>query len=120
VYPTLLGPLTPHTHPLLFGDQVLTVLVRCHPVFVNSPEALEALLLCIRSTQAQCSSGAKRARLALLLHITQVGTPCAPPLPCSPNPCLPTPSPSSAHSMLMLMYVYDGIGRGTRGAAMCT
>lgn len=51
--------------------KVLTVLVRCHPVFVNSPEALDNLLLCIRSTQSQCSSGAKRARLALLLHITQ-------------------------------------------------
>ncbi len=52
--------------------QVVTVLVRCHPMFVHTAEALEDLLTRIRRAQAQCSSGAKRARLALLLHITQV------------------------------------------------
>ena len=53
--------------------QVLTTLVRCHPLFIDTPAALTDLLARINEALSECSSGAKRARLALLLRIVQVG-----------------------------------------------
>jgi hypothetical protein len=67
-------PISPRDSELtwLLSLQVLTSLVRCHPLFVETPAALVDLLTKIKESLSDCSSGAKRARLTLLQRIVQV------------------------------------------------